>query len=130
MHFIFLFITLLNFTTCEIHAEIPNPSSIKAVIFDCDGTLIDTEQAQYVAWAYAFRKQGYELNKKEYSFLINKNSLSGLPSANKIIAELGAEIIGLDCSIELLNDMNMYCEELRAKGFPPKLYNMTYRVHI
>lgn len=102
-----------------LDAKIPGESSsIKAIIFDCDGTLIDTEEAQYIAWTYAFDKQGYELGRKEYYCLINENSLSGLPSANNIIAQLGAEMIGRSCSVELLNDMNMYCEELRIKGFP------------
>ncbi len=39
---------------------------IKAVIFDCDGTLVDSEDVQFLSWQYAFENQGYDLDKQTY----------------------------------------------------------------
>ncbi len=94
-------------------------SNVKAIIFDCDGTLIDTEEVVYEAWRYAFQRQGYELAKEEYQLLMNEHLLAGLPTAGAVFAELGAELIGYNCAGELLSDMSVYCDISRAKGFPP-----------
>lgn len=37
------------------------------VIFDCDGTLIDSEHAHFSAWKEALRKHGINLSQDEYS---------------------------------------------------------------
>lgn len=89
---------------------------IKAIIFDCDGTLIDTEKVQYLAWVHAFQKQGHNLTKIQYA---HWNFLSGLPKANVMIAELGTEILGHDCKQVLLKDMYDFCEAYYEKGWPP-----------
>lgn len=39
---------------------------IKAVLFDLDGTLIDTEKYYYVAWPKAFEHFGYKVTKEQY----------------------------------------------------------------
>jgi beta-phosphoglucomutase-like phosphatase (HAD superfamily) len=112
--------TLFFFEGASVQASIENTiGDIKAIIFDCDGTLVDTEEAQYEAWVFAFQQQGYELTKQEYLQWINSNSLSGLPAANIMISKIGAEMLGCDRSQELLNDMHFYLDILRIKGFPP-----------
>ena len=100
----------LNATTSQLNT--------KAIIFDCDGTLVDSDAIQYLAWDYAFQQQGYHLSREEYWHLMRKHSLAGLPSAYLIIAELGSEIVGRDCAQTLLKDFEVYFDELRVKGFP------------
>ena len=41
---------------------------IKAVLFDVDGVLLDTETFQYLAWVDTFKRfAGYDLSEGEYS---------------------------------------------------------------
>lgn len=108
-----IFFILCLFFCNAIYAE------IKAIIFDCDGTLVDSEIIQYHSWAHAFGNQGYLLLKEEYVSLLHEHHLVGLPSANKLVANIGASLIGRDCSKQLLKDMNERLEELRVLGFPP-----------
>ena len=51
---------------------------VKAIIFDCDGILVDTEEVLYGAWAYAFNQQGFELTKELYWQLMIENKLPGI----------------------------------------------------
>ena len=39
---------------------------MKAVIFDCDGTLVDSEESHYLAWASVFQERGHSLEKQFY----------------------------------------------------------------
>lgn len=48
--------------------------AIKAVIFDCDGVLIDTEHLKYQAWRDAFKKYNIDFNLQDYLPLIGKGS--------------------------------------------------------
>lgn len=94
-------------------------SEVKAIIFDCDGTLVDSEIIQYYSWAYAFENQGYQLTKEEYVSLLHEYGLVGMPAANEILANIGASLVGRDCSAQLYEDMQERIEELRVEGFPP-----------
>ncbi len=40
--------------------------SLKAIAFDCDGVLIDSEPAHYLAWKQALQNQRYNLSVDEY----------------------------------------------------------------
>lgn len=114
-YFIAFFLTLANF----VYASETHFGPIKAVIFDCDGTLIETEEIIFKAWHHAFQKQGYELTKQEYLFLIKKHALAGLPAAHTTFAKIGADLIGHDCAQELYNAMSSLCNDLRSSGYPP-----------
>jgi len=39
---------------------------IQAVIFDCDGTLVDSEQAHFLSWQVAIQNRGQTLDKQTY----------------------------------------------------------------
>jgi beta-phosphoglucomutase len=41
-------------------------ADIKAVIFDCDGVLVDTESLKFVAWQEALAAHGIPLSSEEY----------------------------------------------------------------
>ena len=49
------------------HIEIPN--FIKGLIFDCDGTLIDSMPLHMKAWEYAVKKEG---GVWDYEFFFSK----------------------------------------------------------
>lgn len=57
---------------------------IKALIFDCDGTLTDSMFAHYVAWCEALQPSGMELDEQRFY------SFSGTPS-RRVIPMLAAE---------------------------------------
>jgi beta-phosphoglucomutase len=84
---------------------------IKAVIFDCDGTLVDSEHAHFLAWRYAFQNQGYELTEREYMTFVGKGHL--------IVLQRAIDMIGFDCSKELSKDKEQYFGKLQLTGIPP-----------
>lgn len=49
-------------------------SEIKAIIFDCDGTLVDSEPAHYLSWQYAAQEFGGDLQEAEYYQLVGKTA--------------------------------------------------------
>lgn len=57
---------------------------IKAIIFDCDGTLIDNGIAYFLDWQHALQLQGYELNLSEFWDFMNENRLVGAALQNLI----------------------------------------------
>jgi beta-phosphoglucomutase len=69
---------------------------IKAIIFDCDGVLVDSEHAHYISWVYALQHQGYDLSKEEYYAYV------GNPTP--INAQAFAKKIGKDCADALIRD--------------------------
>ena len=68
--------------------------NVKAVIFDCDGILVDTEYLKFLAWKEALASEGIEFSIEEYMPLVghsSKNILQGIKEAKKI--EIPDEII-------------------------------------
>ena len=118
MRNIFIFIALMIVSLP--HANASN-HIIKAVIFDCDGTLVDTESVLCEAWKFAFQQQGYNLTEREYWEIIHQNAIAGHPLGRLIIAEVGCKILNKKCEEELLQDMENYIADVKTKnrGFPP-----------
>src|SRR5579872_7416710 len=83
---------------------------IKAIIFDCDGTLIDSEHAHYSAWKRALIDLGGDLTMEEYCHYVGK------PAA--ITAGLLAEKMGNDAEV-ILKKKRGYYQELCKAGLPP-----------
>ena len=93
---------------------------IKAVIFDCDGTLIDNGNGFFLTWEYALRRQGYELSPEQFWKFMNVNGLVGSAKADDMIANYYNELLGCDCKKQLLEDKKGYGAQLRLKyEFPP-----------
>lgn len=55
----------------------------KAIIFDCDGILVDTEELKYQAWERALKTRGLSLSRKFYLSLIGQTGLSILNHLEK-----------------------------------------------
>ena len=70
--------------------------SVKAIIFDCDGTLVDTDMAHYTAWVRALKKQGREFALEEFHPFV------GVPSEDT--SQMLAEKWGKICPKELVKD--------------------------
>lgn len=90
-----------------LHSEQP----IKAIIFDCDGTLVDSEEAHLAAWRRTLQNRGHDLTLEQCLFYTGKSA--------SIIAQLIAESIGRDCPEKILAEKRDYCRELHEQGLPP-----------
>jgi len=84
---------------------------MKAIIFDCDGTLIDSEYAHYLSWQYALQNQGSDLSEQDYAFYVGK----GLETN----AHLMAEKIGSKAVAAILQDKLERYLQIRQNGLPP-----------
>jgi HAD superfamily hydrolase (TIGR01509 family) len=63
--------------------------TLAAAIFDCDGTLVDSEPLARIAWARSLASHGYEIDDAEYAGLI------GLPYA-RVHAFFAERVPGLE----------------------------------
>jgi len=84
---------------------------IRAVIFDCDGTIVDSEHAHYRAWRQAVQSQGGELSLEEYYAYVGKPS--------DAIAGALAQKIKKECAREIRDDKLAYYHKLQVLGIPP-----------
>lgn len=120
MSFIFFMLSLtISLEQVQATGKAGSPANVKAIIFDCDGTLVDNSNCYYLEWQYALRRQGYELTSDEFWHFMNKNALVGAPGADTSILKFCCKLLGRDCANELLNDKDKFSAELHAIGFPP-----------
>lgn len=111
-HLIFLLIFLSNCISCS--------AGIRAIIFDCDGTLINNGSGYFLPWQYALAQQGYELTPEEFWQFANDHQLVGSPEAEKIILKYCCELLGRDCAADLHVDKKVYSAQLQKNHhFPP-----------
>lgn len=85
---------------------------IKAIIFDCDGTLVDSEEFHFYTWQAAIQNLGGDLSLEEYTC-----SYVGKPGLT--IARSLAEKIGHDRPDEIFNKKTDYFLEYLHQGLPP-----------
>jgi beta-phosphoglucomutase len=83
---------------------------IKAVIFDCDGTLIDSEYAHYLAWQYAVQNQGGDLALEEYYFYAGQSL--------ETIASSLSKKTGCNCTEKIIEDKRKHYHQLQKLGLP------------
>lgn len=85
-------------------------SHIRAVLFDCDGTLVDSEHTRYLAWKYAMQELGGDLEALEYWQYSGK-------SAETISRKLSARTSGT--AEEIIASMRKHYKVLSKNGFSP-----------
>ncbi len=85
-------------------------TKIKALIFDCDGILVDSEYSHYQSWREAIQKYGHDLSLDEYYPYVGNSGVRN--------AELFAIRMGLDCAQELLKEKRSYYHKLQQEGIP------------
>ena len=84
---------------------------IKAIIFDCDGTLVDSEESHFTSWQRALQLWGAELILEEYlTFMMGQGGHK--------VGRLLAEKLGQNCAEELLAQKKAHYLEAVHKGLP------------
>lgn len=92
---------------------------IKAIIFDCDGTLVNNGIGYFLDWQHALRCQGHELNSDQFWDFMNKNKLVGATGVDDIIVKYCCDLLGRECANEILKDKNTFSTKLhQSYEFP------------
>lgn len=91
---------------------------IKAVIFDLDGTLIDTEPYHYQGWKYVLKNHGIEFTLEDYYPYIGHCALA--------IAEELARLLSKDVASQLLEEKRKFTKKLQEKGIPAIQQNTAF----
>lgn len=81
---------------------------IKAVIFDCDGVLVDTEYLKFLAWQEALASQNIKFSIEEYMPLIGNSS--------KNILNMIKQTKGLELSDQIIDLKNVKYKALQKQG--------------
>lgn len=84
---------------------------MKGIIFDCDGTLVDSEEHHYQAWKRAFEKHGVEISPELYI------EFAGL--GDQYVLNRSLELIGSDFRQQLFSDKNLHYRKLQEEGVAP-----------
>lgn len=103
---------VLQLENHEWYASHHKPSAIKAIIFDCDGTLVNSEREHYLAWQGALQEKGHYLTKE---FYINHFSGQG----DFEISKMTVDILGENLAEELLSHKHKLFDEYSANGISP-----------
>lgn len=106
---LFLFIMLSSIVSSAISTSFN--INIKAVIFDCDGVLVDTEHLKFLAWQEALATDGIDFSIEDYMPLIGHSS--------KNILRMIKEQKGVDIPLEIIEVKNTKYHALQKQGVPP-----------
>jgi HAD superfamily hydrolase (TIGR01509 family) len=102
-------------------------NGLAAVIFDCDGTLVDSEPLARRAWERTLAPHGYEIRDDEYAGLIGlpfgrvhgffAERIPGMPGPEATWAGYSGELFGLiDTTLEAFPDALETVRDVRARG--------------
>ncbi len=90
-------------------AAAPNsPPKIQAVIFDCDGILVDTEYLKFLAWQEALANHNIGFSIEEYMPLVGHSS--------KNILKMIQQAKNMSLSDEIIELKNLKYKELQKQG--------------
>src|SRR5579872_540933 len=84
--------------------------NIKAILFDCDGTLVDSEPMHYLAWKETLLEWGYDFPIEEYYPYVGKSAVE--------IAKLLSIRVKADCSDLILQKKRNKYRSLFQNGLP------------
>ncbi len=86
-------------------------NSIKAIIFDCDGTLVDSEESHLAAWKKVASNYTSNFTQNDYIEFVGGSDSS--------LSQILAKRIGHDSAAELLIQKRDYFLEYLHNGLPP-----------
>lgn len=111
-----------------------------AVVFDCDGTLADTERLADRAWQLTLREQGYEPSPQDFAAVIGRPFVwcwdyfaerADLGDREQFIARLRGRFQRLfDEELELHPDTVATMRELAAAGVPLAMASSSRHEHV
>lgn len=104
------FIFVLVGSSSLLHAN-PPYTRFQAIIFDCDGILVDTEFLKFLAWKEALETQGIAFSVEEYMPLVGHSS--------KNILQMIRDAKNIDISEEVIEVKNRSYKHLQKQGVPP-----------
>lgn len=104
------------------------PEFQDAVIFDCDGVLVDTEMVKYKAWVEVFKPYGMQLTESDYLPWIGFSSAHIIDGILKAKG-LDADTLNLD-KTKLRDDKNAIYSELQKKGVDAIPGGVTFLKHM
>ena len=84
---------------------------LKAIIFDCDGVLVDTEHLKFLAWQHALKQHDVEYSVAEYIDVVGFDS--------KYILGKISEAKKVDLPESIIETKEAQYQELRKQGIPP-----------
>lgn len=87
------------------------PENVKAVIFDCDGVLVDTEYLKFLSWKKALESHGVEFTIVEYMPLVGHSAVN--------ILKMIEESKEMSLSQEVIDLRNEHYKVLQKQGVPP-----------
>lgn len=82
----------------------------KAIFFDCDGVLVDSEEVKYRAWCEALSERGIDFSREEYAAVV------GLPTY--IILERLSREKGREISADVVADFKERYHAMQEKEIP------------
>lgn len=89
----------------------PDGDTIEAVIFDCDGVLVDTEYLKFLAWQEALASKNIPFTIEEYQPVIGHSS--------KNILLMLEKMKNIDIPEEVIKMKNGRYHALQQQGIPP-----------
>jgi HAD superfamily hydrolase (TIGR01509 family) len=103
-------------------------AALTGVIFDCDGTLVDSEPLSAETWRRAARARGYEITDDDLAAVIGSAyprthayfaERAALPAPEVLLPELNRVLFALiDERLEVFEDAITAVADLRARGVP------------
>lgn len=83
----------------------------KAVIFDCDGTLVDSEEVHFLGWRHAFAQYGYDLSAEDYT-----RQFAG--RGESAVAVKANGLTGRECAQQIIRLKSDFFHQAQGKGIP------------
>jgi HAD superfamily hydrolase (TIGR01509 family) len=117
-----------------------SPTLPTAVVFDCDGTLADTERLADAAWQVTLREHGYEAGPEDFASMIGRpfpwcwdymSARADLGDREQFIGRLRDRFQRLfDDDLELHPDTVATMRELAAAGVPLAVASSSRHEHV
>jgi beta-phosphoglucomutase len=98
------------------------PPVVQAIIFDCDGVLVDTEQLKYEAWQQALAPHGVEFTLQDYLPMVGYSS--------QRILQMIESLKGLAWPVAVIADKDSRYRQLQAQGVAPLQPAVDYAQHL
>jgi HAD superfamily hydrolase (TIGR01509 family) len=113
---------------------------LSAVIFDCDGTLVDSEPLSAETWRRVTRPLGYEITEEDLAAVVGSSyprthaffaARAPLPAPEVLLPELNRVLFGLiDERLEVFEDAITAVAELRAREIAVAVASGSVRVRL